>query len=264
MRPGTRRGLTTVTGRPDPPPMIAPPAPAGHRPEPAGPGDTAPRPDERPGPAGPTQRADRAEGQERAERNERAGSHERAERHAPAEGPELAEGQELAARPDAAGPGRWDPKAARVSPPPPPGAAALAVALAERTADLQRLKAEYDNYRSRVHRDRLAVREAAVANVLRRFMPVLDAIGEAAGQGELTGGFQRVALALDSELAALGLGTFGAVGDPFDPRVHQAVTYRRSFLVERPVCSEILRPGYRVGDHLLRPADVRVTGPAHR
>ncbi|OKK03865.1 molecular chaperone GrpE [Streptomyces sp. CB03234] len=135
------------------------------------------------------------------------------------------------------------------------------MALAERTADLQRLKAEYDNYRSRVHRDRLAVREAAVGNVLRRFLPVLDAIAEAARQGELTGGFQRVALALDSELAALGLGAFGAVGDPFDPRVHQAVAYHRSALVARAVCSEIVRPGYRVGDQLLRPAEVIVTGP---
>ncbi|MDN3296547.1 nucleotide exchange factor GrpE [Streptomyces ficellus] len=144
---------------------------------------------------------------------------------------------------------------------PPPGVAALAVALAERTADLQRLKAEYDNYRSRVHRDRLAVREVAVANVLRRLLPVLDAISEAARQGELTDGFQRVARALDSELAALGLAVFGAVGEPFDPRVHQAVSYHRSDHAERPVCTEIVRPGYRVGDHLLRPAEVTVTGP---
>lgn len=165
-------------------------------------------------------------------------------------------------RPDAAG--RGEPREAGGPQSPPPGAAALAVALAERTADLQRLKAEYDNYRGRVHRDRLAVREAAVANVLRRFLPVLDAIEEAAGQGELTGGFQRVALALDTELRALGLGAFGAVGDPFDPRVHQAVAYLRSGLVDRPVCSEIVRPGYRVGDLLLRPAEVTVTGPAHR
>ncbi|TDF50915.1 nucleotide exchange factor GrpE [Streptomyces sp. WAC05374] len=152
------------------------------------------------------------------------------------------------------------PQAPPAGPQTPP--AGPAGALAERTADLQRLKAEYDNYRGRVHRDRLAVREAAVANVLRRFLPVFDALAEAARQGELTGGFERVALALDGEAAALGLRAFGAVGDPFDPRVHQAVAYRRSRLVERPVCTEIVRPGYRVGDHLLRPADVTVTGPA--
>ncbi|MER7110714.1 nucleotide exchange factor GrpE [Streptomyces sp. NPDC000229] len=228
MRQGTRR-LTTVTGRTGPPPMIAPAAPGpsatpATRRDPDGPGPTPPRPDEPARPDG-------------------------------------------SGHPGSAGRARRDQREtgeARARQSPPPGAAALAVALEERTADLQRLKAEYDNYRSRVHRDRLAVREAAVANVLRGFLPVLDAVEEAAGQGELTGGFQRVALALDTELRALGLAAFGAVGDPFDPRVHQAVAYLRSALVDRPVCSEIVRPGYRVGDHLLRPAEVTVTGPAHR
>lgn len=88
---------------------------------------------------------------------------------------------------------------------PPPGAAAPAVTLAERTADLQRLKAEYDNYRSRAHRDRLAIREIAVANVLSRLLPVLDAVAEAAKHGELTDGFRHVAEALETELAGLGL-----------------------------------------------------------
>ncbi|GAA4931149.1 nucleotide exchange factor GrpE [Streptomyces coeruleoprunus] len=147
------------------------------------------------------------------------------------------------------------------TPPVPPGAAALAAALAERTRDLQRVKAEYDNYRSRVHRDRLAVREAAVANVLRRFPPVLDALAEAARHGELTGGFLQVAQALDGELAALGLEVFGEAGDAFDPHVHEAVAYERSDQLERPVCTEVIRPGYRVGGHLLRAAEVTVAGP---
>lgn len=141
------------------------------------------------------------------------------------------------------------------------GVVAVAAALGERTRDLQRLKAEYDNYRGRVHRDRLAVREIAVANVLARLLPVLDAVAEAGRNGELTGGFLRVARQLEDELAALGLAAFGAPGEPFDPRVHEAVAYRVSDGVERPVCAEVVRPGYRVGGQLLRPADVVVTGP---
>ncbi|MFD7447054.1 nucleotide exchange factor GrpE [Streptomyces sp. NPDC059909] len=133
--------------------------------------------------------------------------------------------------------------------------------LQERTADLQRLKAEYDNYRKRVRRDRLAVREIAVANVLGRLLPVLDAIGEAREQGDVTGGFAHVAVALETELAGLGLQSVSTVGDPFDPVVHEAVSYRDSDRFEHPVCTAVLRPGYRVGEHLLRPAQVVVTGP---
>lgn len=165
--------------------------------------------------------------------------------------------------PPAAG-GAAAPDGPREQPPaaaPPPGAAALAVALAERTADLQRLKAEYDNYRSRVHRDRLAIREIAVANVLSRLLPVLDAVAEAAKHGELTDGFRHVAEALETELAGLGLTTFGAAGDPFDPRIHKAVAYLPSDRADRPVCTEVVRPGHRVGSQLLRPAEVTVTGP---
>lgn len=137
----------------------------------------------------------------------------------------------------------------------------LRAQLRERTADLQRVKAEYDNYRKRVRRDRLAVREIAVANVLGRLLPVLDALADATEQGEVTGGCERVAEALRDELAALGLEPFGAVGDPFDPFVHEAIYYHRTDEVERATCTEILRPGYRVGDQLLRAAQVTVAGP---
>ncbi|MBT2396684.1 nucleotide exchange factor GrpE [Streptomyces sp. ISL-100] len=138
---------------------------------------------------------------------------------------------------------------------------ALRAQLRERTADLQRVKAEYDNYRKRVRRDRLAVREIAVANVLGRLLPVLDALAEADEQGEVEGGFERVAEVLRSEVAALGLEPFGTAGEPFDPFVHEAVSYSYSDTLERPICTEILRPGHRVGDHLLRPAQVAVAGP---
>lgn len=139
--------------------------------------------------------------------------------------------------------------------------AGLREELRERTADLQRLKAEYDNYRMRVRRDRQTVREIAVANVLSRLLPVLDALAGAAEQGEVTGGFEHVARALDAELGGLGLESVGRVGDRFDPAVHEAVSYRASDRIRRPTCTVVLRLGYRVGDHLLRPAQVEVTAP---
>ncbi|USA04617.1 nucleotide exchange factor GrpE [Streptomyces lydicamycinicus] len=132
--------------------------------------------------------------------------------------------------------------------------------LRERTADLQRLKAEYDNYRKRVHRDRLAVGEIAVANVLSRLLPVLDSLAEATARGEVTGGFARIADELRTELGALGLQALGAVGDPFDPLIHEAITYTPTDRLEQATCTEVLRLGYRVGDQLLRPAQVAVAG----
>ncbi|MFC9236579.1 nucleotide exchange factor GrpE [Streptomyces decoyicus] len=141
-----------------------------------------------------------------------------------------------------------------------PQEAVLRAELRERTADLQRLKAEYDNYRKRVHRDRLAVGEIAVANVLSRLLPVLDSLAEAKEQGEVTGGFQRIAEALHNELGALGLEPFGTVGDPFDPLIHEAITYIPDNTLEHATCTAVLRQGYRVGDRLLRPAQVIVAG----
>ncbi|WP_406724896.1 nucleotide exchange factor GrpE [Streptomyces sp. GD-15H] len=140
----------------------------------------------------------------------------------------------------------------------------LRAQLRERTADLQRVKSEYGNYRKRVSRDRHAVGEIAVANVLTGLLPVLDAIDQARKQGEVTGGFQRVAEVLEGELAALGLQSFGTAGDPFDPARHEAVSCTCSDRVERPTCTAILRPGYRVGDQLLRPAQAEVTEPPAR
>ena len=89
--------------------------------------------------------------------------------------------------------------------------------LAERTADLQRLQAEYANYRKRVERDRMAVREQALANVLTELLPVLDDIGRAREHGELAGGFKSVAESLEAAAVKLGLTSYGEDGDPFDP-----------------------------------------------
>jgi molecular chaperone GrpE len=138
---------------------------------------------------------------------------------------------------------------------------ALSAELQERTADLQRVKAEYDNYRKRVRRDRLAVGEIAVANVLGGLVPVLDAIDQAREHGQVTGGFERVVEVLLTQLAALGLQPLGAAGDPFDPALHEALSVTRTDRVDRSTCTAILRPGYRVGDHLLRPAQAEVAEP---
>jgi molecular chaperone GrpE len=138
----------------------------------------------------------------------------------------------------------------------------LSATLAERTADLQRLQAEYANYRKRVERDRLAVREQALANVLTELLPVLDDIVRAREHGELTGGFKSVAESLESAVVKLGLGIYGEDGDPFDPRLHEALMHSYSPDVSEPTCVRILQPGYKVGDRILRPARVAVAEPA--
>ncbi|MFI9648174.1 nucleotide exchange factor GrpE [Streptomyces sp. NPDC052040] len=134
--------------------------------------------------------------------------------------------------------------------------------LDERTADLQRVKAEYDNYRKQVRRDRMAVREIAAENVLRALLPVLDAVEGARRQGgALPQGLQAVADVLDAQLGSLGLCAVGEEGEPFDPTHHEAVAHTVSAGARCPVCTGIVSLGYRVGDRLLRPARVTVTGP---
>ncbi len=140
-------------------------------------------------------------------------------------------------------------------------AAAAAAKLAERTADLQRLQAEYANYRKRVERDRLAVREQALANVLNELVPVLDDIGRAREHGELTGGFKSVGESLEGVAFKLGLTPFGESGDPFDPTLHEALLHSYSADVTEPTAVQILQPGYKVGERIIRPARVAVAEP---
>jgi molecular chaperone GrpE len=143
-----------------------------------------------------------------------------------------------------------------------PAFAQAATMLAERTADLQRLQAEYANYRKRVERDRLAVREQALANVLHGLLPVLDDIGRAREHGELTGGFKSVAESLEGIVIKLGLTAFGESGDPFDPTLHEALMHSYSADVTEPTAVQILQPGYKVGERIIRPARVAVAEPA--
>ena len=133
--------------------------------------------------------------------------------------------------------------------------------VAERTADLQRLQAEFANYRRRVERDRQAVGEQALGSVLLGLLPVLDDIDRARSHGEVEGGFKLVADGLETTLTKLGLQRFGDAGEPFDPTIHEALTHALSADVTEPVCVEVYQPGYRVGDRILRPARVAVAEP---
>ena len=130
--------------------------------------------------------------------------------------------------------------------------------LSERTGDLQRLQAEFVNYKRRVERDRQAVVELAQGKVIGELLGVLDDIGRARDHGELEGGFRRVAEALDGALTKMGLEQFGSVGDEFDPNLHEALMHQVSADVEEGAVAAILQPGYRFGERILRVARVSV------
>ncbi|MEE1753519.1 nucleotide exchange factor GrpE [Streptomyces sp. SP18CS02] len=134
-------------------------------------------------------------------------------------------------------------------------------ALSERTGDLQRLQAEYQNYRRRVERDRVTVKEIAVANLLTELLPVLDDIGRAREHGELVGGFKSVAESLETVAAKMGLQQFGKEGEPFDPTIHEALMHSYAPDVTETTCVAILQPGYRIGERTIRPARVAVAEP---
>jgi molecular chaperone GrpE len=134
--------------------------------------------------------------------------------------------------------------------------------LEERTADLQRVHAEYANYRRRAERDRLAAGELAVGRFVSDLLPILDDLDRARAHGDLTGALKAVADHFESVLSKAGVVAFGEVGDPFDPALHEAVMHGESSEVSRPTCTTVLRQGYRLGERLLRPAMVGVTDPA--
>ncbi len=132
--------------------------------------------------------------------------------------------------------------------------------VAELTADLQRVHAEYANYRKRVERDRELIRQTAVGGVLAELLSVLDDIDRARQHGELEGAFRSVGEALESTVSRLGLESFGAAGEPFDPTVHEALTHEASDEVSEPTVVSVYQPGYRYADRVLRPARVAVAG----
>lgn len=134
---------------------------------------------------------------------------------------------------------------------------------AERTADLQRVTAEYANYRRRVDRDREQVVTSAKGTVVTELLPVLDDLDRARAHGDLTGSFGTVADKLIAALRKLGLEPVGVEGEAFDPARHEAVQFGTSTDVTEPTVTSVFRSGYTLGDKLLRPAVVVVTGPEH-
>jgi molecular chaperone GrpE len=142
---------------------------------------------------------------------------------------------------------------------PPSQEAELKSQLDERTADLQRLQAEYANYRKRIDRDREVVVNTAKASVAAELLSVLDDIERAAQHGDLTGAFKAVADKLVATLERTGLESFGHDGESFDPSVHEAVQHDTSPDVAGPTVTAVLRRGYRFGDRVLRAALVAVT-----
>jgi len=136
---------------------------------------------------------------------------------------------------------------------------------AERLRDLQRLQAEYVNYRRRVERDRDVARETAVSGVLEQLLPVLDDVHLARQHGDLEGTpFAAIADKLEAVLGRFGLARFGENGEPFDPTVHEALMHTQAELpegAEGPTVVQVLQPGYRAGDRVLRAARVAVADP---
>ena len=133
--------------------------------------------------------------------------------------------------------------------------------VASLTADLQRLQAEYSNYRKRVDRDRALAHDMAIGAVLTELLAIVDDIDRAAEHGELTGGFKSVADQITNTTTRIGLEKYGAVGDVFDPAIHEALMHDTSADVAVPTASKILQSGYKYKDRVLRPARVAVTDP---
>jgi molecular chaperone GrpE len=137
----------------------------------------------------------------------------------------------------------------------------MAKELAERTEDLKRVSAEYANYRRRVDRDRVLISEMAQDRLVLDLLPVMDDLDRAREHGDLTGAFKSTADRLTAVLDRAGVHAFGAVGDPFDPAMHEAVLHAESPDVDVPTCTHVMRPGYRRGERVLRAAMVGVVDP---
>ena len=129
------------------------------------------------------------------------------------------------------------------------------------TSDLQRLQAEYANYRKRVDRDRVSTAEFAFASVLLELLPILDNLDRAAEHGQLTGGFKAVADRINATVEKLGLTKFAQAPVTFNPEIHEALMHETSKDVTEPTATKILQPGYKFKERVIRPARVAVTDP---
>ncbi len=137
--------------------------------------------------------------------------------------------------------------------------------IGELTGDLQRLQAEYLNYKRRVDRDRDAVLQNAKVGVLNALLPVLDDIDRAREHDELTGGFKAVAEGVERVVTGAGLMKFGTPGDEFDPRLHEALSHSYADpadAITTTTCQYVVQAGYRLDERVVRPAKVVVVDPA--
>ena len=134
----------------------------------------------------------------------------------------------------------------------------------EHLADLKRVTAEYANYRKRTEANREVDRSRAVGDVVKVLLPVLDDLDRAEKHGDLTEGspFAAIAQKLRGGIGSLGLMPVGAVGDPFDPNVHEAIFQKPNPEVSTDTVADVVESGYFMGDALLRAAKVVVDTPA--
>jgi len=130
--------------------------------------------------------------------------------------------------------------------------------VAELVGDLQRLQAEYANYRKRVDRDRDSFKEAGTAAALAELLPVLDDIERARTHDDLNGTFKVVAASLEASVRRLGLEAFGADGDAFDPTMHEAIAHEAREGITSPTCVTVHQRGFRYAGRVMRPALVTV------
>ena len=133
--------------------------------------------------------------------------------------------------------------------------------VSELTADLQRITAEYANYRKRVDRDRELIRDMSTSVALEQLIPILDDISRAREHGDLTGTFSTVADALSTVTKRLGLVEFGKVDEDFDPSIHEALSTQEDESVTSQKVGTVAQVGYKVGERILRPARVVVKQP---
>ena len=129
------------------------------------------------------------------------------------------------------------------------------------TDDLQRLQAEFANYRKRIERDRSLASDLAISSMLFEFLAILDDLDRAESHGELSGGFKAVAEQISATMTKLGLEKYGSAPESFDPNIHEALLHETSGEVKETTVTKILQPGYRYKERVLRPARVVATDP---
>ena len=129
------------------------------------------------------------------------------------------------------------------------------------TEDLQRLQAEFANYRKRIERDRSLASDLAISSVLFEFLAILDDLDRAESHGELSGGFKAVSEQINTTMTKLGLEKYGSAPEAFDPNIHEDLLHETSSEVRETTVSKILQPGYKYKERILRPARVVVTDP---